>query len=350
MRGRAINPVRVGIVGAGWWARETHAPAFLTAGATIAGICSRSAESAGALASTLGTRPLDFEQLLGEVDAIAISTPDDTHAGYAVAAARAGVHVFVEKPLGRNVAEAEAILEATRAARVVGMTGLTTRGDPITDRAQTLVADGSIGKVLYVRGSFDIELFVDSAAPATWRMRREIAGPSGVIADLGAHLFDLAEHVTGLEIDEVTAKGGIHFQRDSPVTNLDEVAVLAGIGGASALFSASRTHLGSSVLRLEVQGSKGALLIDWGVWKPGKGLLHASRPGRYESVSVGAAPGAGPYQYGRSQFAELARRFVEAVRDGSQPAPSIEDGVRVQRVIDAVLRSVEEGSTPVAVV
>jgi predicted dehydrogenase len=350
MRGRAIKPVRVGIVGAGWWARETHAPAFLAAGATIEGVCSRSAESAGALASTLGTRPLDFEQLLGEVDAIAISTPDDTHAGYAVAAACTGVHVFVEKPLGRNVEEAEAILEATRAARVVGMTGLTARGDPITDRAWTLVADGSIGKVLYVRGSFDIELFVDPAAPATWRTRREVAGPSGVIADLGAHLFDLAEYVTGLEIDEVTAKGGIHFQRDSPVTNLDEVAVLAGIGGASALFSASRSHLGSSVLRLEVQGSRGALLLDWGVWKPGKGLFHASRPGRYKPVSVGAVPAEGPYQYGRSQFAELARRFVEAVRDGSQPAPSIEDGVRVQRVIDAVWRSVEDGSTPVAVV
>lgn len=344
-----MSALRVGIVGAGWWAREVHAPAFLKAGAVISGVSSRTPESAGALASTLGVEALPFKSLFERSDALAISSPDNTHAKYAVAGARAGRHVFVEKPLGRDVAEAETILEAARASGVVGMTGLTVRGDPITERARSLVADGSIGDVLYVRGSFDIELLADPTVPASWRTDREISGPGGVIGDLGSHLFDLAEHVTGIQIDEVAARGGIHLQRDAPVTNLDEVAVLAGMGGASALFSMSRVHLGNSAFRLEVQGSRGAVLLDWGIWEPRRLLLHASRPGGWEPVAVEALPDEGEFSYGRAQFHRLARRFVDAIASGASPSPSLEDGVRVQRVVDAAWRSVASGAAPVRV-
>ncbi len=344
-----MNALRVGIVGAGWWARKVHAPAFLAAGAVIAGVCSRTPESAQSLAGALGVEALPFEALLERSDALAIASPDDTHASYAVAAARAKRHIFVEKPLGRDVAEAETILEAARTAGVVGMTGLTARGDPMTERARSLVADGSIGDVLYVRGSFDIDLLADPAVPASWRTDREISGPGGAIADLGPHLFDLAEHVTGIEIDEVAARGGIHLQRDAPVTNPDEVAVLAGMGGASAMFSMSRVHLAGSVFRLEVQGARGAVLLEWGIWEPRRLLARASRPGAWEPVETDAPPVEGEFSYGRAQFGRLARVFVEAIHSGDRPSPSLEDGVRVQRVVDAGRRSVESGGAPVRV-
>jgi len=344
-----MTALRVGIVGAGWWAREVHAPAFLAAGAAIAGVCSRTPESAQPLAVALGVEALPFEALLERSDALAIASPDDTHAAYAVEGARAGRHIFVEKPLGRDVAEAETILEAARAAGVVGMTGLTARGDPMTERARSLVAERQIGDVLYVRGSFDIELLADPAVPASWRTDREVSGPGGAIADLGPHLFDLAEHVTGIEIDEVAVRGGVHVQRDALVTNLDEVAVLAGMGGASALFSMSRVHLGSSAFRLEVQGSSGAVLLKWGIWEPTRLLFHASRPGAWEPVEIDALPVEGEFSYGRAQFGRLARVFVEAIGSGAPPSPSLEDGVRVQRVVDAGWRSVESGGAPVRV-
>jgi predicted dehydrogenase len=344
-----VSALRVGIVGAGWWAREVHAPAFLAAGAEISGVCSRIPESASPLAQSLGVEALPFDELLERSDALAIASPDDTHAAHAVEAARAGRHVFVEKPLGRDVAEAESILEAARAAGVVGMTGLTARGDPMTDRARSLVAEGAIGDLLYVRGSFDIELLADPTAPASWRTDRRVSGPGGAIADLGPHVFDLAEHVTGIEIDEVSARGGIHLQRDEPVTNLDEVAVLAGMAGASALFSMGRVHLGGSAFRLEVHGSRGAVLVEWGIWEPRRLLHHASRPGGWSPMEVELLPDAEPFSYGRAQFGRLARRFVDGIRSGEQPAPSLEDGVRVQRVVDAVWRSAEDGAAPVRV-
>jgi predicted dehydrogenase len=344
-----VSALRVGIIGAGWWAREVHAPAFLAAGAEISGVCSRTPESAGSLASSLCVEALPFEVLLERSDALAIASPDDTHATYAVEAARAGRHVFVEKPLGRDVAEAESILEAARAAGVLGMPGLTARGDPMTARARSIVADGAIGEVLYVRGSFDIELLADPAAPASWRTDRRVSGPGGVIADLGPHVFDLAEHVTGIEIDEVAARGGIHLQRDPPVTNLDEVAVLAGMAGASALFSMGRVNLGSSAFRLEVQGSRGAVRVEWGIWESRRTLLHASRLGGWKPVEVEHLPDQKPFSYGRAQFGQLASRFVRAIPLGEHPSPSLKDGVRVQRVVDAVWRSVEDGSAPVKV-
>ena len=344
-----MTALRVGIVGAGWWAREVHAPAFLAAGAAIAGVCSRTPERAQSLAAALGVEALPFEALLERSDALAIASPDDTHASYAIAGASAERHIFVEKPLGRDVVEAEAILEAARAAGVVGMTGLTARGDPMTESARSLVAEGSIGDVLYVRGSFDIDLLADPALPTTWRTDREISGPGGAIADLGPHLFDLAEHVTGIEIEVVAARGGIHLQRNAPVTNLDEVAVLAGMGGASAMFSMSRVHLGSSAFRLEAQGSRGAVLLEWGIWEPRRLLLRAPRPGAWEPVEIDALPVEGQFSYGRAQFGRLARTFVEAIRSGARPSPSLEDGVRVQRVVDAGMRSVEHGGAPVRV-
>lgn len=345
-----MSALRVGIVGAGWWAREVHAPAFLAAGAELSGICSRTPESAAALASSLGVVALPFDELVERSDAIAISSPDDTHARYAVAAARAGRHVFVEKPLGRDTAEAESILAAVRSAGLVGMTGLTARGDPMTDRARQLVAGGEVGEVLSVRGSFDIELVADPAAPASWRTDRAVSGPSGAIADLGPHLFDLAEHVTGLRVREIAARGGIHLQRDRPVTNLDEAVALADLGGAKALFSMSRIHVGSSAFRLEVQGSAGALLVEWGIWERRRTLLRATRPGAWQAVDPGALPDPDPFSYGRAQFGRLAERFVRAAGGHADAgSPSLEDGVRVQRVVDAAWTSADRGGAPVEV-
>ncbi len=341
--------MRIGIVGAGWWAGFAHLPAFKAAGAVIAGIYSRTPAHAEKLAQQHGTLAFErYEDLLAVCDGVAISTTDDTHASLGIQAVQAGKHLFMEKPLARTTEEARAILEAARAHGSIGLTAFTSRGDLAAETAREVVQAGEIGEVLYLRGYFHGGFMGDPQGPTSWRAKAETGGTGGAVADLGAHLFDLVSMVTGLEFTQVMAQGHIHFQRADPVTNLDEGALPARLGGASGAFSLSRVHIGADQrLELEIQGSKGALKLSPALWGRGSSytLELAQRPGHYQQVPVDAGflRGRNPdASWGYFQFVELARRFMEAVTQNRQPTPSLEDGLAAQRAIDAVVQSSQQ--------
>lgn len=337
--------VKIGIVGAGGWARSVHAPAFKRAGAWIKGVYSRNPAHAGELAGAYGARAFsEYAALLAEVDAVSIATPDYTHAEYASLAAAAGVHVLVEKPLGRNLAEAQVILKAVGAAGVVGMTALTSRGDPYVQTAKRRVEEGLLGELLYLRGSYNADYLADPALPAPWRTRALEAGPAGVLGDLGPHLFDLARFISGHEFEAVFAEARILLDRGHKVENPDEAAVMARMYGATGAFSLSRVHQPVGMpggLSLELQGDRGAMWL-----QPGT-LKISTRPGDYAQVIADPdleEDRRTPLGWGLYQFVELTRRFVRAVELGeANSSPGIEDGVIVQRVIDAAVTSVTEG-------
>ncbi len=338
--------MRIGIVGAGWWAGFAHLPAFKDAGAEIAGIYSRTLASSQKLAGLSGTTAFEhYADLLAACDAVAISTTDDTHAALGIQALAAGKHLFVDKPLALSAALGQAILEAARAHHRTGLTAFTSRGDLAAETAQRLVQSDEIGEVLYLRGFFHGGFMGDPSGPTPWRAKAEIGGAGGAVADLGAHLFDLTRMVTGLEFTQVLALTSIHFQRPNPVTNYDEGAVLARLGSATGVFSLSRVHIGSNqVLELEVQGTKGALRLRPALWETGRSarLWVASRPGNYQEVlpDPDLLRGRNPdWSWGHFQFVELARRFLEAATQNQQPIPSLEDGLATQKIIDATVQS-----------
>lgn len=343
--------MRIGIVGAGWWAGFAHLPAFRDAGATIAGIYSRTPAHAQKLAEQFGSSAFErYEELLAACEGVAISTADHTHAPLGIQALQAGKHLFMDKPLARTASEGQAILEAARASGRIGLTAFTSRGDLAAEMAQQLVRAGEIGEVLYLRGYFHGGFMGDPGGPTPWRAKAETGGAGGAVADLGAHLFDLVRMVTGLEFTQIMAQGHIHFQRPDPVTNLDEGAVLARLGGVSGAFSLSRVHIGADQrLELEIQGSKGALKLSPALWGQGKScqLLLARRPGFYQEVAPdpGLLRGRDPESpWGYFQFRELARRFMEAVAQNRQPTPNLEDGLIAQKVIDAAVQSCQQNT------
>ncbi len=333
--------VRIGIIGAGSWAKKVHAPAFHAAGAKIVGVYSRTPLHAHALAQAYGARAYStYEALLEDVDAVTIATPDNTHAPYATQAAARGVHVLVEKPLGRNVAEAQALLEAVQKAGVIGMTALTARGDPAVAHAHDLLTAGALGTPYYLRGLFHGAYLGDPTTPTPWRAQAQIAGPGGVVGDLGPHLFDLARHLTGLEFCEVLARTQVCLERTPPATNPDAAAILARMDGLDALLSLSRVHVGEPQrLELELQGSAGALKLQ--LTPKGGFLWRAERPGVYARLEPPSPPTQG---WGRPQFVVLARRFLEGIRQGTPPQPSLEDGLAAQRVVDAAVHSATQGA------
>ena len=140
----------------------------------------------------------DWQELVdhADIDLVCVAGPNYTHRDVAVAAAKAGKHLWIEKPAGRNLAETQEIADAVAAAGVASAVGFNYRNAPAVELARDLIAAGRIGEVRHVR----VQLLGDYCAhpdgALTWRFVRDLAG-SGVIGDLASHGYDLAQYVVG---------------------------------------------------------------------------------------------------------------------------------------------------------
>src|SRR5688572_23045398 len=311
-----------------------------------------------------------------DIDVVDIVTPGDTHAEIAIAALEAGKHVLCEKPLANTVAEAERMAAAAAQAAERGirsMVGFTYRRVPATTFARDLVAQGRIGEIRQVRAEYLQDWLMDAEAPLTWRMKKELAG-SGALGDIGAHAVDLTEYITGQKLSSVSGiietlvserpllgegvgLSGTASSERGQVT-VDDVALFTGRldSGALAQFEATRFRTGrKNALRIEVSGSKGALAFDLERMNELE-FYDATLPEtelgfRRIYVTEHDHPYLAPwwptghmlgYEHG---FSHQVFDFVTAIADGAQPLPSFADGLHVQRVLDAVERSSDAGST-----
>lgn len=344
--------VRVGIIGAGWWAEVAHAPGLERAGAKVTTVLSRTPAKAEALAKKYKAKVVQsVAEMTPLVDAVAIATANDTHVSYGLEAIKHGLHVFVDKPLAKNSRDALKLYKAAQDKGVIGLTTLSSRGHPVTARARELLEDGAIGDVLYMRGHFHAEFMADPKSALAWRAQRGPAG-TGALGDLGAHLFDLASYVSGLGFEKVSALQSTAFTKrpGGKVENDDEIAMLAKMtGGVNGAFSLSRVHTGGpqSIL-VEVQGTKGAMRVcpALSVNARNGGLEYTKRDGVYKPVDLPnrlwgkpREPIAWDLYWGEFAFTELARKFIQAIQTGKQPVPSLKEGLEVQYVIDAAERS-----------
>src|SRR5947209_8778580 len=179
--------VRVGVVGAGRFAAECHVPGVQAhpRGEVVA-LCARNRERTAALAARLGVPEVytDYRELIArpDVDAITVATPDALHRPVAVAALEAGKHVFCEKPLAMNVAEARTMVEVADRSGQVAMVAFTFRYARALQELRRLLRQGAIGTPFHVAMQVHWGGIVAAGAPLTWR---EQAGESaaGIWAD-----------------------------------------------------------------------------------------------------------------------------------------------------------------------
>src|SRR6185369_726938 len=131
-----------------------------------------------------------YDELLneGDVDAVVICVPNSLHAETAIAALKNGAHVYVEKPLATNLAEAGAVLKAWRGTDLVGMMGFNYRHNELYQSVRTHIAAGALGKLLTVRTVFS----TSGEHLASWKLARRTGG--GVLLDLGSHHLDLIRY------------------------------------------------------------------------------------------------------------------------------------------------------------
>jgi predicted dehydrogenase len=195
--------MRAAIVGTGFIAR-VHAIALQAIGVEVAAVCGRTRERAESFgpAAAYG----DLNELLERepVDALHVCTPNDLHAEQALAAIERGVHVVCEKPLSISSAESRALVAAAEERGLVNATCYHVRGYPLVEQMRVDVAGGTVGEPSFVHGRYVCD---DVLFPASgWRLDPAASGPSYVVADLGTHWLDLAEHVTGRRLLEVQAE------------------------------------------------------------------------------------------------------------------------------------------------
>jgi predicted dehydrogenase len=195
------EPVRVGLIGAGPWARQVHAPGLADhPGTELTSVWSRRADAARDLAHAHGARPAaDLGELLGTVDAVSFAVPPSVQAELAGQAVAAGRHVILEKPLASTVDDAARLAGAISDAGVVGLMVLTRRFAPETANwldEVNRVGGWSGGSARWLSGA----LLGDTYGGSAWRQA------DGALADIGPHALDLLDAALG-PITEVLAVG-----------------------------------------------------------------------------------------------------------------------------------------------
>jgi predicted dehydrogenase len=300
-----------------------------------------------------------------DIDIVDICAPGWMHADIAIAALEAGKHVLVEKPLANTLAEAELMTAAAAKARARGvqsMIGFNYRRVPALALARDLIAEGRLGTVRHVRAAYLQDWLSDAQAPMTWRLRKETAG-SGALGDIASHAIDQVQYLSGQTVTEATGTLKTFILERPGSDGMEEVTVddtvwatfwLTGNMGASV--EASRVATGQkNSLRIEVYGSKGALTFDLENLNE-LGFLDATLPVReqgFRRILVNEPEH--PYLDAwwpqghiigwEHTFTHQVRDFLLAIKDGTQPSPSFEEGLQVQRVLAAVEESAANKST-----
>ncbi len=327
------DPIKIAVVGGGYGAKVPLPVYAELAEFEPVGVWSRRPERAQELATKhdLLKGTADLDELLGldGLEAVHVAGPVAQHAEVVIAAARRGLHVLCEKPLAASLDEARAVVAAIEEAGVVGAVNFGRRMQQTRARLLERVAE-----VLGNPRMVSISLVHDDHAepgsrPFTWVQDQAMAG--GRLQAYGVHDLDLLLEAFG-EVAEVAAatEVGVGEREDSDgnprtVTAEDTYAIVIrfrGGGLAQVSLTSTARHKRGDVL--EFHGDAGTVTLD------ADKILSWGRAG--EDLQT-----AGPLQASsKDAFKEVARNFHAAIRDEAPPDPSLQEGLRVQALLDAI--------------
>jgi len=318
----------------------------------------------------------DWEAVVNrpDIDVVDIVSPPSTHAEIAIAAAKAGKHIFCEKPFTATLEEAERTLAAVQAAGVKHMLGFNYRRVPAIGLAKSLAESGRLGRIYHWRAVYLQDWIMDPQFPRIWKLNKAIAG-SGAHHELNSHLIDLALYLVG-EIEQVVGMEQTFIkERPAPAEATTLSTMLTAEKSANALepvdvddttlflarfanqavgtFESTRFAAGRrNHNRIEINGSKGSLVFD---------LEDMNRLQYYNADdpkdvpgfrSVQTTEGCHPYMSHwwppghsvgyQNTFVNQFADFFQAILRDTKPEPGFEAGLENQKVLDAVSRSVQE--------
>lgn len=307
-----------------------------------------------------------------DIDIIDIATPQHLHHPIALAAAKAGKHIFCEKPIALGTLEAKEMLDIAEANKVVHYLNHNYRKVPAVALAKQLLDEGKLGKVYQWRGTYLQDWIIDPEFPLTWQLQKEFAG-AGPHYDLNSHSVDLARYLVG-EIESVTCmktnfvkerplpsgnigllKAGSTGEEKGEVTVEDAAFMLAQFeNGALGSFEASRFAAGRRNYNcFEIYGSEGSLIFN--LERPNelqyysihdqenvqgfRTILTTESTHPYVSHWWPAGHNIG-YEHA---FVHAVVEFIDAIENKTKVNPTFYDGWRTMQVLDAGLKSATLG-------
>ncbi|MBM3853569.1 MAG: Gfo/Idh/MocA family oxidoreductase, partial [Verrucomicrobia bacterium] len=203
-----MKKLRIGIVGFGFIGPH-HLDAIRRLGfAEVTGLATISADDARQRAAQyyVPKAYATWQELVADpaIDVVDIATPTMLHCPIALAAARAGKHVIVDKPMALTTAEARRMLAAARRAGIVHAVTFSIRYNVMLQQARALVARGALGELRIASGHYWQE-WLTRETDFNWRLDPKQGGALGMVSDAGAHWYDLVQHITGRRIVRVLA-------------------------------------------------------------------------------------------------------------------------------------------------
>ncbi len=340
--GSTAAVLRVGLVGCGERGVALCSELRRTANARL----TLAMDANPALAQDVGRRfdvpsTTDLDAVLSsdQVDAVIIATPHHLHAPQAIAAARAGKHVMVEKPLATRFAEAVDVVREARRAGIRLSTILPYRYQPPVVQARELVRAGAVGELFGVSLTFHDDRFVDywrggytARTTSDWRLRWETSGGGLFITSI-IHQADWLRFVPQVEVVEIAA----HYATfDSPGEVEDTLTMsMRYENGALGTVSASSCVRGTDLMEFRLWGRDGHVSIGTPPQFYSLKVVDGNRPGRWHRFNGVAGL--------KHRDIEYLQRFAASVLAGEEPEITDEDGLAAQAIVEAAYESARTG-------
>ncbi|MFC0329369.1 Gfo/Idh/MocA family protein [Paenibacillus sepulcri] len=335
-----MSKIRVAVVGCGSIAEKRHIIEYApNPNVELVAFCDPVTERAQKYADQYGAKAFaNYEDMLAEIkpDAVSVCTPNYLHATVAIAAANAGAHVLVEKPMAVTDEEAAAMIDAASQNNVFLMVGHNQRLMPPHVKAKELLETAGLGRVLTFRTSFGHPgpEFWSIDGPGSWFFRKEEA-IMGAMGDLGVHKSDLIRYLLDDEVAQVTAFIGTLDKKNTKVD--DNATVLLRMkSGAIGTLVASWTYY-------KGEDNSTVLWCENGVIKigtdPEDQIILELRDGTVERYKVGAIS-----TNEKQETSGVIEAFVESIVTNTPPVISGEEGRKSLAVILAAFESQANGT------
>jgi predicted dehydrogenase len=363
------KPLRAAVVGTGFIGR-VHVRSARLAGAQVLGVAASTPERSAEAAQSLEV-PRTYATAMDavkdqEVDVIHICTPNALHMEVAQAALEAGKHVVCEKPLATSLHDARVLTELAKSKGLVGTVPFINRYHPMVREAHARVQSDETGKLYLIQGSY-LQDWLMQAGDTNWRVDVAAGGASRAFADIGSHLCDLLEWITGERFTTLIASLGtpiaqrsaaasrVAFQASGAVTETKPVStedvaclILRTNRGTLASLTISQVSAGrKNRLWFEVDGAQQSVMFDlespeqlWLGRREGTTLLvRDPSQGSAEQRRLAFLP-AGHAQGWGDCFEAFVRDTYAAIRGEAHAGlPTFSDGARSMSIVEAVLRS-----------
>jgi predicted dehydrogenase len=342
-RGPVPAPVRIGVIGTGAIASAQHIPELSTLPhARLQAVANRGEARAQAVAGRYGiprvyTGEDGWRRLLDEedIDAVVISTPNVLRVEIATAAAQAGRHLLIEKPIATSLDEGRQIVDAVRQAGVICMIGYQRRLKPIYREARRLVQADAIGPLHMIHATLGHSGPEHWAPHADWFFDPARAA-GGAVMDLGIHMADLVVWLIGAMPHDVA--GTVSRVEKAPPLDDQGVCTLRFPNGCLGVISVSWA-MRPGMRRVEIQGRRGRIVADE---VAAEGLvLQLEEP---EAVQQSWRFPPTPLNPAGAPRSGVATAFVEALLAGTPPPATGEDGLQGLAVVETWYRAAETGA------